>query len=275
MNKLITTNNGGFPFHLDDVRFLDDAYRDSINAILSQHSDGSAASSFIVSGIAISISGTVITASAGWIYISGELLYFPGGTLDHGSFLNIYFGLEVVDGESRVFEDGSSNNVHQTRQAKMYAQAVPSSGWYEVAANNLSNIRRLNNLVAQSLEAEQEGLRVVGTSGQPAYGGTASSTGSGAIQPLCFHKDSFGHVHVQGYFRNTGQWSVIFTLPVGYRPSNSIYISLRRANGISGNSDMGYLEVKSNGEVVAGMPYNNGAITANDVVVMNSSFKTA
>ena len=278
MNKLITTNNGGFPFQLDDIRFLDSGFRDAINNLFSNFSDGSNAQSFIVSGCQISISGSTISVTEGWLYLGSEVVHFPAASIDTSGYSVFYFGIVTNDTESRVFEDGNSYDVHQTRQAQLQVSAVSSIGSMEVSTSTPFVARRLDQLIANKaslgLATEQESVKYVGAVGQPSFGASASVTGVGAKEPLGFWKDSQGNVHVQGYFRNTAQWATIFTLPSDYRPANQITLSLHAANSVGNDGQVGILQINGDGTVVAGMPVDSAnTISTNDVVVITGIFK--
>jgi microcystin-dependent protein len=98
-----------------------------------------------------------------------------------------------------------------------------------------------------------EALRFVGGAGQPAFqngwvnydNGAAGPSGNPAFRDACFWKDPYDIVHLQGCVRSGASGTVIFALPVGYRPTrSSIGIPTIGANGVS------YTSVDSAGSVI-------------------------
>ena len=71
MNKLITTDLGGFPFTLDRLRWLDDAYRDAWKGLFSAFGI-TLPTSFKLSGCAVTINGNDYSTTAGYICLNGE-----------------------------------------------------------------------------------------------------------------------------------------------------------------------------------------------------------
>ena len=76
MNKLITTNNGGFPLKLDDFRFIDEANRTSLKAIMSAFGVDNM-TVILLSGCTRSVATGTVTISEGYISIGGEICYVP------------------------------------------------------------------------------------------------------------------------------------------------------------------------------------------------------
>lgn len=93
------------------------------------------------------------------------------------------------------------------------------------------NITNFSDSLAKNIEARLspietlEAKRYVGDIGQPAY----SSGNWSGVNPtsLFFYKNSVGQVFIQGLANWTGSGSSnIFTLPVGYRPPNTIRFTM-------------------------------------------------
>jgi hypothetical protein len=84
----------------------------------------------------------------------------------------------------------------------------------------------------------------VGAAGEPAFqnGWVNANTGE---PPLQFTKDPFGRVHLRGHITTGASGSVIFTLPVGYRPAYQEYILCLQDTGAAGS----FLLVAANGNV--------------------------
>ena len=74
-NKFITTDLGGLPFELDDLRFLEQAEADSVEGILSGfNSPVSIPNSYILSGATVTDAGATLDVVAGWIAYNGEVV---------------------------------------------------------------------------------------------------------------------------------------------------------------------------------------------------------
>lgn len=89
-----------------------------------------------------------------------------------------------------------------------------------------------------------EPVRIVGASGQPPFQSGWSAAGTEQVPG--FWKDPFGTVYLQGQAgRNSGSERVIFTLPPGYRPTDTSYFSTYP----SGGTGTAAIAVLANGEV--------------------------
>jgi hypothetical protein len=90
----------------------------------------------------------------------------------------------------------------------------------------------------------QEAVHLVGTSGQPPFANAWHNFG-GSFSFVGFWKDSFGVVHLQGTFTGgSGPGTTAFTLPVGYRPTQDMFVPV--ATGTAGSA---FMYVRSTGEV--------------------------
>lgn len=78
--------------------------------------------------------------------------------------------------------------------------------------------------------AKAEPVRIVGAPGQPAFEGTWGPAGEEQVPG--FWKDPFGTVHLEGQAgRNGPTGDTIFTLPPGYRPSDTDYFAVYPSSG--------------------------------------------
>jgi hypothetical protein len=110
---------------------------------------------------------------------------------------------------------------------------VPSA----TSATTATNANSLGGKPASDYATKtgNEGVRLVGTSGQPAFLTGWANSGTGppsSFQSVGFWKDQFGIVHLQGdATRTSGTNTDIFALPAGYRPSAYENISVYGNNG--------------------------------------------
>lgn len=96
----------------------------------------------------------------------------------------------------------------------------------------------------------------VGSSGEPAFeNGWVNYAGAAA-----FYKDPWGVVHIKGLIKTGTSGTVCFTLPEGYRPSESLLWAIVM------NNAFGRLDILSNGYVIP-------AVGTTQYVSLNVSFR--
>lgn len=241
MNKLITTNNGGFSLVLDDFRFEQQAVRDAYYGLLSAF--GVAASdSFIISGCTLS-GGSY---QPGYISLFGEVLKFDGQAniaVPVGETLVWDVSITYDSAGDKVFENGSTVQTYQVRKA--YITSVPNAN----AANYLTvgGATTLENKIISMLAGE-DWIEV------------PSSTAK-------YRKDRLGFVHLAGMIGYNN--ITTFTLPVGYRPAiNQTFRVFWIDNPTSSYTD---LTISTAGVVTAAI--FNGAGTDKEVSISGISFK--
>lgn len=121
MNKVISTNNGGFPVVLNDLRFEQAATRDAFYGLLSAFGV-SVADSFIISGCTIASYIAGGSYAAGYISLEGEVYKVDAGVLPVlGGGEAWYWAVDVsYDGTGlKVFENAASVDTYQVRKAKI------------------------------------------------------------------------------------------------------------------------------------------------------------
>jgi hypothetical protein len=94
---------------------------------------------------------------------------------------------------------------------------------------------------------------VVGASGEPAYKNSWGTSGASTNSIAGFRKDPFGKVMLRGAVKGGANATVVFTLPVGYRPPKDLGIALSTNNGAS----TGLCSIQANGDV-----WISGGVTA-------------
>ena len=68
-----------------------------------------------------------------------------------------------------------------------------------------------------------ENWHEVGAAGEPGFQNSWANAGGG-FSTAAFYKDSTGIVHLKGNLSNAADDTVAFTLPVGYRPSQGLFM---------------------------------------------------
>lgn len=197
MNKLKTTDLGGFPINLDDFRFEQASVRDAFIGLLSAF--GIAANeTFIISGVnPVYTSGVGITWSAGWVSILGEVCKVDAGSLAHTTVpAKLKWDiLSTFDSAGiKTFKDGGSHSTYEVRKATIVAYTgTPSSSTFTpYNANTLATLIKNMALPAEIQEmtptsAEMAGIGV--SSGIPVISLDPSGTYKVLyyfVGPLCF-----------------------------------------------------------------------------------------
>jgi hypothetical protein len=121
MNKFITTDLGGLPFTLDDIRFQQDATRDALAGLLSTwgiNPNGV----YILSGCDILDLGSALSVSEGYIAIDGEVLKVESHVAIKATGLNVNYFEVVVSNDPnglKTFDSGGSFDTYEVREAKV------------------------------------------------------------------------------------------------------------------------------------------------------------
>ncbi len=129
MDKLITSNNGGFAFVLDDLRWMDQGYREAFFGVLSAF--GVAANeTFILSGCNRSVSGSVVSISEGYVAMEGEIHHLAAQAYPVPSPGQTEYFAESLTYDplgTKVYKNGDSNDAYEIRKAKIEVSATPPS----------------------------------------------------------------------------------------------------------------------------------------------------
>jgi|GEM_PF-4828522 len=130
MNKLHTDINGGFPFSLDDLRWIDESIRDSIKGFMSTFGIADT-EAFILSGLVYTDNGTSFSLTEGYVVIEGEVCHFQAQTINNPpSGQAAYFEIDVTYDPTRLvtFENGMSHDVYEVRKAKLITGSDTTTG---------------------------------------------------------------------------------------------------------------------------------------------------
>lgn len=129
MNKLITSNNGGYPFNLDDIRFVDSAYREGFKAVISPFADVEN-DALILSGMVRTQQGSVINYTEGYCVLFGEVLHFPPVNLpllQAGQFEYLAVNVTFDVNGNKTQENGVQIQSYEVRKATIIrATSQPS-----------------------------------------------------------------------------------------------------------------------------------------------------
>lgn len=212
MNRLVTTDLGGFPLFLNDARFLDEAIREVLSA--GTLAWGDPAGFYIISGCEktdiIGPGGIPqYQIAAGYVALGGEVFrvnahvltaLLPGaGTEYHWVVTESY----ASDGD-KIFKDGSAHQTHLQRRAKVVLAAPPAGDYLPMEGV------RLETLITR------RALDLGGTEENPWLNptlGTGWAFPPPGRQPMQLRLRRDGRLELRGTARQLGSDTLITTLP--------------------------------------------------------------
>jgi hypothetical protein len=240
MNKLITTNNGGFPLVLDDLRFLDEAYRDAFKHIIQGFIPDIDVnnSALILKGCERTTVGIfpeiITTYNPGIVAINGEICVFDGLIEGIGPVRSWSLKADLDPSGTKVFKNGDSNTVYQLRTAELIIDLGSPTPL------NYSLSKRLSTEIANTVKS-------FSTTWQLLPGSLMQ--GSFAEGQVSFMRDALGFVHLRGIWHSTFLETnqLLGTLPLGFRPQLQRNYRLDAASEtITGNC---LVRINTNGEI--------------------------
>ena len=146
MQQLITPN-GGMPLELDDLNFMQGAYKEAISGLLKGYAEHC-----ILSGcVPTNTSGTIYDVTEGFVLIDGEVRYFAGVTGKNMPtpgqwFFRTYDYYDPAGNE--IFEDTVSRDTYQRREVELhqYTTTPPAN----VVPALLQDNARLENIIPRT-----------------------------------------------------------------------------------------------------------------------------
>ena len=139
MNKLLF-NEGGQPFYIDDLDFMQSAFADTIKAIVSTYGNVILSGCNVPPPITIAGYPTSYSWDEGYIAINGEVYRVDGGKFDGAMNANLYWKVVSTEGQKEIYENTSEHNVYQYRKVEL-TDTVTSSDIYVPA----SSIKSMND----------------------------------------------------------------------------------------------------------------------------------
>lgn len=213
MDKLLALQ-GGQPLRADDWQSIQNIYSDAFKALVTGLSSKSAV---IVSGIQQSVSGSTLNVSAGVFFDGTELSSVPAASFTVDVLKSLYLVQVVETSDNRVFHDGTSHDVFQTRRyALRYETAAPSLVCFSVSTLTMLLFQvQLRTGYMIHLESH---LHFVGNVSFPSW---ASAATSSQIQ---INKNLVGLVQIIAAFNASLSVGELFVLPAGCRPPSDIVL---------------------------------------------------
>lgn len=255
MNKLITTDTGGFPYVLDDIRWEQSAYREALNDIVKGIVD-SGTVDFILWGCNITDNTTYFDVSEGAIVFDGEIYHLAATTnLTKVNLQYLIFKPSTGTYDSnglKTFQDAATHDTYEKRFATATISAIPGSGSYIIASTDgtaaipLKNDRTFGNEVGSPTEITL-GATTIDSCGS--YYATNNITA--ANNPVKFWKQG-SSVFIKGGFSQNPATSVtsrykVGSLPGGYRPAANVMMNGYAAN--NSGKEWCIFEIESGGDI--------------------------
>lgn len=155
MNKLITTNTGGYPFVLDDLRFIDDGVREVLKSKFERfidQGDPTDKGFLVTNSIDLVVDSTTKPAPGFdgqameimFAYIKGEIYLLPAGNLPSGispsapCFVEPDISFTGSTPGQKVFENGSNVETYQIRRAK-YTLTPTQTDYIQITSTAVLN----------------------------------------------------------------------------------------------------------------------------------------
>ena len=223
MKRLITTENGGMPIVLDDIRWLDDEYRNAWYAFISAFG-ATALTSFKLSGCVVTVNDTTYTTTAGYICLEGEILQVDAHSITVSETFTAKWVVEEtydIAGNKQFFDE-SNHDTYLIRKGKLQQCGYTPHNYMSCDAPYLKDVI----LGWTPASPTEENWHYVGSGNpEPEFLNSWANTG-GSLAHLRFKKDVNGWVHIEGSVSSgvVGTGTPIFTLPTGYLPENGSII---------------------------------------------------
>lgn len=135
MDKHISSANGGISFEWDDLRWMDDAYRDAFYGIMGSFG-ATIADSYIISGCGVVSGGGNKTVSAGYICYEGEVCKVDAHVLAETPGHTYYWTLQTSNDTagSETMENGASTECYQKRRVVLTSASSPPGSYMPMEA---------------------------------------------------------------------------------------------------------------------------------------------
>jgi hypothetical protein len=142
MNKLLF-REGGQPFYLDDLDFMQSAFADTVKGIVSTYGNVILSGCNVPPPISIAGRPTTYNWEEGYIAINGEVYRVEEGSFEGGLNANLYWKVVSTEGQKEIYENTSENNVYQYRKVEL-TDTVEAADIY-VAAQGMKTVEELTS----------------------------------------------------------------------------------------------------------------------------------
>lgn len=135
MNRLKTSDQGGFPLRLDDLRWMDNAYKEAFKGIMSSFGviDQKV---ILLSGCERTVNNNMITISSGFISIAGEIYAVSEQTYNNPISSLEYWEVNVQYDAAglKQFLDNTTHETYEIRTARIAVGPSVPQGSTEYSA---------------------------------------------------------------------------------------------------------------------------------------------
>ncbi len=207
MDKLNITNNGGHPFTMDDLDFLQSALSEGIKGAVSPWFDGD---TVILQGIVGTVGVTHTTYTNGYILLNNEVYPVIGGVFLNGSYVIIDVAVTYNPIGNKLYENGTTVNCYEKRIGVM---KISTGSGTEIDLADCISFK-------QSLMSGQYKFVF---QDEPAWQALPLNSGwsNGTPAPR-YRINKIGEVELDGVVLNpatTVSNNTICNLPIGFRPN--------------------------------------------------------
>ncbi len=241
MNKLINTQNGGFDFKSDDLRWMQSSFIEALKGLASPFQTSNT-ELVILSGCEESSTGapnfdTIVTS--GFILCNGEIYYHASQIMSTPNPQFWYWTFQTTYDTSglKVFKDQQSHDTYEVNRVILVESFSP-----QITLQAYTSTKTIFHKIKDSLAIIQKPDWITLTNQYP--------QGLPAWTNKCM-KDLDGFVHLKGYFIADVWFNsmVINTLPSGYRPQYDFdipYILYNQAGVLKQTT----ITIKSDGQII-------------------------
>lgn len=255
MNKLITTDTGGFPYVLDDIRWEQSAYREALNDIV-KGIVASGTTDFVLWGCNITDNTTNFDVSEGAIVFDGEIYHLAAATnLTKVALQYLIFKPSTGTYDSnglKTFQDAATHDTYEKRFATATIGAIPGAGSYIIASTaGAAAIPEKYDYTFANLVTNPTKITLGETTIDDCGSYYATNNITAANNKVYFWKTG-STVQIRGGFSQNPATSVttryrVGSLPSGYRPPSNCMV-----NGFATNnagSEWCIFEIESGGDI--------------------------
>lgn len=221
MNKLINTQNGGFDFKSDDLRWMQNSFIEALKGLASPYQTSNT-ELVILSGCEESSTGSpnfnpIVTS--GFILYNGEIYYHDSQTMPTSNPQFWYWTFQNTYDPSglKVFKNQQSYDTYQVNRVTLIESFSP-----QITLQSFTSTKSIFYKIKENLAFNQKTNWIN-------FDNQYSDPFNIIISPMLtmkYMKDIDGFVHLTGYFVSELYFPEIEinTLPVSYRPPFDIEV---------------------------------------------------
>lgn len=250
MNKLITTNTGGFPYVLDDIRWEQDAYR---TALLDFSKTVANSADAVLWGCIVTDNTTTYDVSEGAAIINGEI-YHVAATAGVTKVALKRLALRAITGGYdsaglKTFQDAGTHDTYEIRKANVVMETV--LGEIALSTIGASSIPLKRDYMAHNFMGKATKITLGNTALDDTGTYYATNNIVAAADPVKFWKRG-NMVEIAGGFSQSPATSVtsryrVGSLPTGYRPASNVMINGYASN--NAGTEFCIFEIESGGNI--------------------------